>query len=120
MSLKALFERYDDAWARRDLDAIVSMHTEDSVFQLHAGGEEAKGRDAVRATFASVLEQYPDLRFEQRHVRFADDLIVYEYVIHTGGSSMDAVDLFTVADRLVARKDTYVDATVLAALEAAA
>lgn len=113
MSLRELFERYDGAWSRHDVDAIVSMHTEDSVFHLHAGGDAVSGRDGVRATFAGVLEQYPDLRFERRHVHFADDLVVFEYVMHTGGASLDAVDLFRIAGDLVARKDTYIDATAL-------
>lgn len=120
MSLSELFERYDDAWARHDLDAIVSMHSEDGVFHLHAASAPATGREAVRATFAAVLEQYPDLRFERRDLRFGDDFVVFEYVMHVRGVSIDAIDLFVVADGLVARKDTYLDATVLAALEAVA
>jgi uncharacterized protein (TIGR02246 family) len=120
MSLQELFERYDDAWGRHDLDAIVSLHTDDSVFQFHIGDEEVKGREGIRAAFGDVLERYQDLRFEPRNVRYADDFIVNEYVIHTGGVSMDAVDVFSIADGLVARKDTYVDATVLAAAQAAA
>lgn len=120
MSLNELFERYDDAWARHDLDAIVSLHGERGVFLLHAAGEPATGREAIRATFAAVLEQYPDLRFERRDVRFGDDFIVFEYVMHVRGRQIDAIDLFVVADGLVARKDTYLDATVLATLPAAA
>jgi uncharacterized protein (TIGR02246 family) len=120
MSLSELFERYDDAWARHDLDAIVSLHAEDGVFHLHAAGEPARGRAAIRATFAAVLEQYPDLRFERRDLRFGDDFVVFEYVMHVRGARMDAIDLFVVADGLVARKETYVDATVLAAIAAAA
>ncbi|MDW5597356.1 nuclear transport factor 2 family protein [Conexibacter stalactiti] len=120
MSLRELFERYDDAWARRDLDAIVSMHSEEGVFHLHAASEPATGREAVRATFATVMEQYPDLRFERRDVRLGDDFIVFEYVMRVSGVSIDAIDLFVVADGLVTRKDTYLDATVLAALGAAA
>lgn len=121
MSLSELLETYDGAWARHDLDAIVALHSDDSVFHLHTGGEAAVGRDAVRAAFAGVIAQYPDLRFERRSARFAgEDLIVFEYVMHTRGARMDAIDVFVVADGLVTRKDTYVDATVLAAIEAAA
>jgi hypothetical protein len=120
MSLSELFERYDEAWARKDLDAIVALHSEDGVFHLHMAAELATGREAVRATFAAVLAQYPDLRFERRDVRFGNDFIVFEYAMHTRGLSIDAIDLFVVAEGLVARKDTYLDATVLAAFEAAA
>jgi uncharacterized protein (TIGR02246 family) len=120
MSLSELFERYDDAWARHDLDAIVSLHAPDGSFHLHAAGEPAIGREAVRATFAAVLAQYPDLRFERREVRFGDDFVVFEYAMHVRGETIDAIDLFVVADGLVQRKETYLDATVLAALQAAA
>ncbi len=119
MSLSELFERYDDAWARHDLDAIVSLHSDDSVFHLHAASPPAVGREAVRAAFAALLEQYPDLRLQRRAVRFGDDFIVFEYVIRTGAARIDAIDLFVVADGLVTRKETYLDATVLAALEPA-
>lgn len=115
MSLPQLFEQYDGAWTRHDLETIVSLHTEDSVFHFHAGEDEAKGREAIRAAFGEIFESYADLRFEQRNVRYGDDFIVFEYVIHTGGVRMDAVDVFSVLDGLMARKDTYVDATVLAA-----
>lgn len=120
MSLSELFERYDDAWARHDLDAIVALHSDDSVFHLHAASAPAAGRAAVRATFAAVLAQYPDLRFERREVRFGEEFIVFSYVMHTRGVRLDAIDLFVVADGLVTRKDTYLDATVLPAVEAAA
>ena len=31
--------RYGVAWAAHDLDAIMAMHTDDTVFHLHGGGE---------------------------------------------------------------------------------
>ena len=120
MSLPDLFERYDAAWLHHDLETIVSLHTDDSVFHLHAGDAPVEGREAIRAAFGEVLRTYTDLRFERRSVRYGDDFIVFEYVMRTGGVSMDAVDVFTVTDGLVARKETYVDATVLAAAQAAA
>ena len=120
MSLSELFERYDDAWRRHDLDAIVALHSDDSVFHFHAGEEPAEGRAAVRAAFADVLERYPDLRFHRRGVRFGDDFIVFEYVIQTGELRLDALDVFVVRDGLVARKDTYADVTLLAGQEAPA
>ena len=119
MSLPNLFERYDDAWSRHDLETIVSLHTDDSVFHFHVGDPPAEGREAIRAVFGEVLERYTDLRFERRGVRYGEDFVVFEYVMHTGGVTMDAIDLFVIRDGLVARKDTYCDATVLAAAQAA-
>lgn len=120
MPVPDLFERYDAAWRLHDLETIVSLHTDASVFHLHVGDAPVKGREAIRIAFGDVLRTYADLRFERRSVRYGDDFIVYEYVMHTGGVSMDAVDVFTVADDLVARKETYVDATVLSAAQATA
>ena len=35
--------RYGAAWAEHDLDAIMALHTEETVFHLHGGGEPAVG-----------------------------------------------------------------------------
>jgi ketosteroid isomerase-like protein len=41
--LAELLQRYSDAWHRHDLDAIMSMHTDDTVFHLHNGNGAAVG-----------------------------------------------------------------------------
>jgi len=41
-----LFQRYADAWGRRDPDAIVALHTEDTTFHAHIGQEPARGKAA--------------------------------------------------------------------------
>ena len=48
LDLTAISERYFAAWAARDPDAIVALHTEDTSFWMHMGGEPVVGRDAVR------------------------------------------------------------------------
>jgi hypothetical protein len=35
--------RYGAAWAAHDLDAIMALHTEDTVFHLHGDAEPAVG-----------------------------------------------------------------------------
>ena len=37
-AIRMLAERYGEAWNRQDLDAIMDLHTEDSVFVAHAVG----------------------------------------------------------------------------------
>jgi len=44
--------RYGAAWAAHDLDAIMAMHTEETVFHLHGGAEPAVGWAATRDAFA--------------------------------------------------------------------
>ena len=91
--------RYGTAWAARDLDAIMALHTGDTVFHLHGDAAPAEGSAATRAAFAAALDQWPDLRFERKRV-------------HIGAGreiACDGVDVFSVRDGLVARKDTYLD-----------
>jgi ketosteroid isomerase-like protein len=111
--LEEFFARYGRAWATHDPDAIVAMHTDDTVFHVHDVAEPSCGRVAVREVIASAFEQMPDLRFERRRVLFGADHVVSEYVM--SGSvgekpfACDGVDVFTLRDGLVARKDSYVD-----------
>ena len=105
--------RYGQAWANHDPDAIAALHTEDSVFHMHDVAEPACGRAAVRDAFAGVLEQSPDLSFEPIRVMFGADHFVSEYQMsgtaHGKPFACDGVDVFTLRDGLIARKDSYVD-----------
>ena len=113
-TIQDLADRYGDAWHSHDPDAIVALHTDDTKFHLHVGDEPARGRDAVRETFAQILTQWPDLHFHPVALRYGDDFWVAEWrMTATGadGSRMeaDAVDVITVENGLVKTKDTYVD-----------
>jgi len=105
--------RYGAAWAEHDLDAIMAMHTEDTVFHLHGGGEPAVGLAATREAFAAAMEQWPDIRFERKRVHIGANHFVSEYEMSatTDGRQItcDGVDVFTVEGGRVARKDTYLD-----------
>ena len=106
--------RYGTAWAGRDLDAIMAMHTDDTVFHLHGGDEPAIGRAATREAFSAALAEWPDIRFERKRVHIGAGHFVSEYTMSattTEGQLLvcDGVDVFTVNDGLVARKDTYLD-----------
>ena len=60
-ALERTIERYNEAWNSHDLDAIVSMHAPDMVFENHTAGESAQGAD-VRRHIASIFETWPDMR----------------------------------------------------------
>jgi ketosteroid isomerase-like protein len=108
-----LAARYGAAWAAHDLDAIMAMHTDDTVFHLHGGGEPAMGLAATRKAFVAAASQWPDIRFEKSRVYIGDGHFVSEYQM--SGSSQDkrfvcdGVDVIAVADGRIARKDTYLD-----------
>ena len=41
--LRELIDRYNEAWNRHDVDAIMAMHAPDMVFENHTAGERAEG-----------------------------------------------------------------------------
>jgi ketosteroid isomerase-like protein len=65
--LQPMIDAYNDAWNRHDVDAILSMHTEDSVFENHTSGGKGVGRDAIGEIVSDVFRTFPDIRFELRH-----------------------------------------------------
>ncbi|UTI65167.1 nuclear transport factor 2 family protein [Paraconexibacter antarcticus] len=104
---------YSQAWADRDPDAIVAMHTADTVFHQHGYAEPATGREAVRAAIAEGFAQVPDLAFTMRRAHLGAEHFVSEYVISgtLAGAHFESegIDVFTLTGGLIARKDTYID-----------
>ena len=113
IEIQELAARYGAAWAAHDLDAIMAMHTEDTVFHLHGGGEPAVGFGATRAAFAASASQWPDLRFVKSRVYVGDGHYVSEYEMSATSDgkrvTCDGVDVIAVTDGRIARKDTYLD-----------
>jgi ketosteroid isomerase-like protein len=112
--VQELAVRYGAAWAEHDLDAIMAMHTDDTVFHLHGSGEPAIGRAAVREAFAAGMAQWPDIRFERSAVHIGADHFVTQYRMSAttpDGRSIvcDGADVFAIEEGLVARKDSYFD-----------
>jgi steroid delta-isomerase-like uncharacterized protein len=124
-ALEQTIARYNDAWNAHDLDAIVSMHAEDMVFENHTAGERAEGT-AVRAHIASIFETWPDIAFVPRRTYVRDGLVVQEWAATaTHASEMvrgdlvaaptgktifwDGLDVIPFENGLVKRKDVYSD-----------
>ena len=124
--LEKIIATYGDAWNRHDIDAILALHAEDSVFENHTSGGKGVGKDAIRQILKGVFAAFPDLRFEARRTYVRDGLITQEWtatgtlatpftrgdttVNPTGKSiSWHGVDVIPFVNGLVARKDVYVD-----------
>ena len=64
--VEELLEAFADAWNRHDVEALMSMMTEDGLFEASAGsnvnGERHEGPRSVRAAYEAVFAQYPDAR----------------------------------------------------------
>lgn len=121
-----LAKRYADAWNAHDVDALISMHAEDSVFCTYMAAEEVRGIDNIRQAFEGLFELWPDIRFRSRRLYTSENVIVHEYdieatlahplplgprMIEPNGETLRfaAVDVIPVADGLVQRKDVYMD-----------
>ncbi len=125
--IRELAQRYGEAWNRQDLDAIMGLHTDDTVFQAHAvGSPPALGRQAVREAFAAYLAMLPDINFAERALHVGEDHWVLESTMsgtvaqpievegeNLGGEGkrveVPCVDVIEVRDGLVASKQTYID-----------
>jgi hypothetical protein len=116
LDVKAISEPYFEAWAARDVDAIMELHTEDTRFWTHAGGEPARGRDAVRAEFAQIFQRFPEFSYETHRVLYGEDFWVLDWALINGDVRFDCVDIVNVSpEGLVARKDTFIDMVQLQA-----
>jgi ketosteroid isomerase-like protein len=114
--LKAISERYFAAWANRDPDAIATLHTDDTRFWTHLGGEPVVGREAAREAFAELLERFPEFSFQTYRVLYGDRHWVLDWALISGEIRFDCLDVVEVSpDGLVARKDSFIDMVQLQA-----
>jgi steroid delta-isomerase-like uncharacterized protein len=128
--LQDLIDRYNAAWNAHDVEAIVSMHTEDSVFENHVTGDVNVGREEIGRAIDGIFAVFPDLAFETRRAYVRADLVVQEWTArgtHEGPMTRSGIevqptgrkveykgmDVIPIRDGLVARKDVYSDSITL-------
>jgi len=124
-SLERAIADYNEAWNAHDLDAIVSMHAPDMVFENHTAGELAEG-EAVREHIGGIFETWPDIAFSTRRLYVREGLVVQEWtatathanemrrgdlVAEPTGKRVtwDGLDVIPYEGGLVKRKDVYSD-----------
>jgi steroid delta-isomerase-like uncharacterized protein len=124
-SLEQAIGRYNEAWNDHDLDAIMSMHAADMVFENHTAGESAEG-DEVREHIGAIFETWPDINFETRRLYVRDEVVTQEWTAtatHSNtmrrgelkaeptGKKVEwrGVDVIPFEDGLIKRKDVYSD-----------
>ena len=128
--LQELIDRYNAAWNAHDVEAILAMHTEDSVLENHVTADRFEGREAIARAITSIFGVFPDLRFETRRQYLREDLVVQEWTArgtHLGPMTRAGIrieptgrkveyrgmDIIPIRDGLVARKDVYSDSITM-------
>lgn len=109
---REIARRYADAWNAHDVDAIMALHADDTLYHLHGEADVYRGRAAVTEKFASQLGQVPDICFELKSLYGGPDHFVFEAVItYTAKNGeqarFDGIDVITIHDGLVASKNSY-------------
>ena len=128
--LQDFIDRYNAAWNGHDVEAIVSMHSDDSVFENHVTGDVNVGREQIARAIQGIFSVFPDLHFETRRAYIREDLVVQEWTAsgtHEGTMTRSGIeveptgrrveykgmDVIPIRDGLVARKDVYSDSVTL-------
>ena len=111
-----MLDRFADAWNRHDLDALMSMMTDDCVFAASAGtqvdGHKSEGKQAVRAAYAAVFDTFPDAHWANPKHFIAGNRGVSEWTFtgtQADGTRVEVTgcDLFTFRDGRIAVKNSY-------------
>lgn len=111
-----LLQAYCDAFNRHDVDALMSMMTEDCVFESAAGpqacGMRHVGQHSVRTAFVAIFVNFPDSRWgDVRHfVCGTRGVSEWTYTATRADGSrieVNGCDLFTFRDGKIAVKNAY-------------
>jgi ketosteroid isomerase-like protein len=111
----AAVRRFNDAFNRHDVDAVMATMTEDCVFENTPppDGERHEGAAAVRAVWEQFFAGSPNAVFEEEEVIAVGDRCVVRWLYRwrdaAGGEGhVRGVDIFRVRDGKVAEKLAYV------------
>ena len=109
-------QAFADAFNAHDADKIMSMMTDDCIFQASAGpdvdGEKFVGRESVKKAFQQVFTAFPDAKWSNAKHFIAGDRGVSEWVFSgtkSDGTRVEVTgcDLFTFRDGKIAVKNSY-------------
>jgi ketosteroid isomerase-like protein len=113
---RAVIERFNAAFARHDVDAVMALMTDDCVFENTwpaPDGTRYEGQAAVRAFWERFFRESPQAVVTAEDLFVAGDRGTVRWVYRWGGSGSSGgyvrgVDVFRVRDGKVAEKLSYV------------
>ena len=109
-------QAFADAFNEHNADKIVSMMTDDCIFQASAGpdvdGEKFVGKENVKKSFQQVFATFPDAKWTNAKHFIAGDRGVSEWVFSgtkSDGTRVEVTgcDLFTFRDGKISVKNSY-------------
>ena len=103
-------EAFGAAWADHDLDAALSMVTDDCVFDATGpapDGNRVVGRDAIRQAWKEIFDDSTS-RFDAEETFGAGDRVVQLWRYTWADGHVRGVDVMRVRDGKVAEKFSYV------------
>jgi ketosteroid isomerase-like protein len=108
--VRDLLDAFGQAWNDHDLDAALSMCTDDVVFESTGpapDGERAEGQNAVRKAWQPIFAD-ADSHFDGEELVLLGDRAVQTWSYRWAGGHVRGVDIFKVRDGKVAEKFSYV------------
>jgi hypothetical protein len=97
---REVFAHHGTALAAGDLDEIVVDYAEDSVLLSPAG--VARGKDAIRDVFATLLADLPDAHWDLKTQVFDEDVLFLEWTADSSVNRVDdGVDTFVFRDGMI-------------------
>lgn len=108
-------DRFNEAFNRHDVDAVMNLMTDDVVFDntVPPDGERYEGQEAVRGFWDRFFAANPGAWFDSEDTFAVDDRCVVQWLFtfdrsNPDGGHVRGVDLFRVRDGKVAEKLSYV------------
>lgn len=102
-----LLDAFAQAWNRHDADALMSMMTDDCIYEASGGdevvGRRYEGQEAVRAAFEAIFEAFPDAQWRDAKHFASGDRGLSEWTF-TGTAAdgsrveVNGCDVFTLRD----------------------
>lgn len=107
----AAVERFNEAFNTHNVDLIMSLMTDDVVFESTnppPDGVRHEGAAAVRAAWEQLFADAPTARFDAEEVFASEDRAVVRWRFDWGDGHIRGVDVMRVRDGKVCEKFSYV------------
>jgi len=107
--------KFSEAWSGKNLDALMSLVTDDCIYAASVGpepGETFIGRDAVRAGFAALLSYDDGGESREGRIAILGELGLAEWAYELRDASGRTIvvrgcDIFEFTGTLIRRKDAF-------------